>query len=179
MTKQKRNLKGQFNKGRTAWNKGKKMPKITGKNNYQWKGLNPGYFTLHSWLNKNYGKANKCENPNCKFKNPKRYEWSLIKGKGYQRQRENFFMLCCSCHRKYDIDDNWRKENSKAHKGNYPVNTKYYTLNGETLSLREWSKKLNIKHSTLGARINQSKWPLHIALSSNKYINQSDSPINN
>jgi len=60
-----------------------------------------GYTWIHKWLVKEYGKACKCENDKC----PRvynRYEWALIHGKNYEKNRNNFKMLCSSCHRKYD-----------------------------------------------------------------------------
>lgn len=61
------------------------------------------YGTIHIWLIKNFGKANKCENPKCDF-NSKTFDYALIKGKTYKRKRENFIMLCRSCHKKYDMN---------------------------------------------------------------------------
>ena len=57
---------------------------------------------IHDWIRENYGSANKCSNPDCKYNKPKRYEWALIHGKKYERNVENFIQLCPSCHRKYD-----------------------------------------------------------------------------
>jgi hypothetical protein len=76
--------------------------KLSGKNSHKWKGGNVGYCALHFWNRRHFGKANKCENPDCKYVNPKRYEWALIKGKPYSRDRNNFIMFCKSCHVKYD-----------------------------------------------------------------------------
>jgi len=66
-----------------------------------WKGDDASYFAKHMWILKHYGKANKCENPNCKCKNPKRFEWANISGQ-YKRGRDDYMMLCPSCHRKMD-----------------------------------------------------------------------------
>lgn len=59
------------------------------------------YRNIHAWLFDNYGKANRCENPNCEGKGAQ-FEWSLIKGKEYKKDRSCFQMLCSSCHRIYD-----------------------------------------------------------------------------
>lgn len=69
-----------------------------------WKGDNVTYETLHGWIVRRYGKANMCENVHCKFVNPRRYEYALIKGKEYKKIRDNYMMLCPSCHRKYDLN---------------------------------------------------------------------------
>jgi len=78
----------------------------------------PEYAAVHSWLKNHYGRAFKCENENCKSVNPKRFEWALIKGLEYKKDRNNFIMMCPSCHRKYDETDNSKANRSKAHKGN-------------------------------------------------------------
>lgn len=89
------------------WNKGKKMPEISGKNHYLWKD-NVGLAGVHMWLSKNYGNASKCENKKC-LKKSSLFEWSLKKGKEYKKIRSNFWMLCRSCHRKYD----WNEKKTK------------------------------------------------------------------
>lgn len=96
-----------FRKSQIPWNKGKTHLKES--KNPNWKGDNVGYTALHDWLRKNYGKASKCEH--CKTLNAKRYEWALIKGKKYQRKRENFIELCPKCHAKYDnkVPAGWNK----------------------------------------------------------------------
>ncbi len=74
---------------------------LTGRKNGAWKGDKVGYKALHRWLKDNFGKANKCENPECEGKS-KLFEWAKLKGKKYSHNRKNFQMLCRSCHRKYD-----------------------------------------------------------------------------
>lgn len=71
--------------------------------NKRFKGDKIGYSGIHSWLRINYGRANKCENKKCPYKNKKRFEWALLKTKNYQRRRENFWMLCRGCHASYDM----------------------------------------------------------------------------
>ena len=69
---------------------------------HNWKGDNINYHGIHAWLKREFGKANKCENKACKYGNPKRFEWALIKGKTYKRRISHFIQLCKSCHLKYD-----------------------------------------------------------------------------
>lgn len=59
------------------------------------------YNTVHNWINREYGKANKCENPECRGLS-KNYHWAKLRGKVYFRDRNNFWMLCVSCHHEYD-----------------------------------------------------------------------------
>jgi len=42
------------------------------------KAKDSNYYAVHKWLK---DKANKCENNDCNYKNPKRFEYALIKGK--------------------------------------------------------------------------------------------------
>lgn len=86
---------------------------LSGKDSPNWKGDKVGYEALHGWIKRTYGKANKCEEIECIYprKNmrgkmmlkPKRYEWSNISGL-YKRDREDWRMLCPSCHRKFDYE---------------------------------------------------------------------------
>lgn len=85
----------------------KKGSNLEEKNN-KWMGDNVGYMGIHLWLRSRYGDADRCENRENNILNFKckritnNYNWALIKGKKYERKRENFMMLCCSCHLKYD-----------------------------------------------------------------------------
>ena len=72
-----------------------------GETSRRWKGQEAGYVAKHLWIVKHYGKADKCEQVGCVFKNPKRYEWHNIDG-NYSRDRQDYVMLCPSCHRKID-----------------------------------------------------------------------------
>jgi hypothetical protein len=67
-----------------------------------WKGDKGEYMTKHAWFYNNIGKASKCENKSCKFKNPKRYEWANI-SREYKRELNDWIQLCPSCHRIYDF----------------------------------------------------------------------------
>jgi len=68
------------------------------------------YSSIHHWLYKYYGKANHCDNPNCKHICNK-FEWAVIHEKDYDYNIENFKQLCTSCHQKYDNQfDKWKKE---------------------------------------------------------------------
>ncbi len=73
------------------------------------------YSSIHSWIRKNFGSAQKCEGSNCTGPS-KRIEWALLKGKKYERKRENFIQLCKSCHVKYDATPEGRKRTGEAHR---------------------------------------------------------------
>ena len=88
----------------------KKINPKKGKFHHCWKGENCSYSTKHKRLYSTFGKANKCENKNCTYKNPKRFEWANISGK-YLRDRSDWQMLCTKCHHLYDfINFGARKE---------------------------------------------------------------------
>lgn len=79
------------------------------------------YRIVHDWLNKHYGKANKCESDHCTHKS-NIFEYCLKKGKDHDRDRENYLMLCRSCHRKYDMTEKMKKVLSDRIAGKYNKN---------------------------------------------------------
>jgi len=88
--------------GKTAWNKNKKMPQTANENHYRWhKDDVVKHQGIHAWLKRNFGKANKCENEKCDKTNSN-FEWSELRNSDGKRKRENYWMLCRRCHRKYD-----------------------------------------------------------------------------
>jgi hypothetical protein len=91
------------------------------------------YFRIHNWLSYYYGKANKCENENCKAVSPKRHEWALLKGKDHKRNRNNYIQLCPSCHRKYDYTQEHRNKISLSKKGKSAKNKCSVILNNNQI----------------------------------------------
>jgi len=71
-----------------------------------WKGDRAGYHAIHIWLSKHYEKGVSCDQ--CKTTDASRLEWANISGE-YKREREDYFVLCPSCHRLYDQKDQCRK----------------------------------------------------------------------
>ena len=88
---------------------GKWMKDKVGPLNSQWQGDNVSVRGIHVWLNRCFGKTRVCENVNCpgisNF-----YDWSKLRGKKYERKRENFWRLCRTCHNRYD-GKNYKKYN--------------------------------------------------------------------
>jgi hypothetical protein len=92
---------------------GRKLPehikKITNKNltlpktyykeseHFNWKGDNVGYRGLHYWINRELGKPIKCTFCN----STNNLEWAN-KSHEYNRDKNDYFSLCKSCHKKYD-----------------------------------------------------------------------------
>jgi len=70
-----------------------------GEKHYNWKGDKVSYRTLHNWIVKNYGKTNRCEI--CDGRKAKMFDWHNLSG-NYKRERDDWQMLCRSCHMKID-----------------------------------------------------------------------------
>lgn len=87
--------------------------------------ITKNYSTVHAWIRRKYGKANICEESTCNGKS-KRFTYAKIKGKRYSRKRENYKMLCYSCHVQYDMG----KDTIKRMKKNSFNAKKTYCLAG-------------------------------------------------
>lgn len=81
-----RDVLGRFPKGKNK-----------GSDNHKWLGEDVGYFALHTWINRELGRAVKCET--CGSINN---VWWANKSHKYKRDREDWKQLCCICHRKHD-----------------------------------------------------------------------------
>lgn len=66
------------------------------------------YNDLHKWLKYHFGKATRCENIDCS-KTSQKFEWSLLSGKEYEKERSNFWQLCKHCHARYDMKSTCQK----------------------------------------------------------------------
>lgn len=81
----------------------KSLEGIKGKNAPNYRRV-VGKSQVHKWLDTHYGKPSICESKTCDKKTVKRwFDWALKTGKTYERNRNNFFRLCRSCHRRYDL----------------------------------------------------------------------------
>ncbi len=69
------------------------------------------YRNLHHWLDRHFTK-DKCEGDTCPDKGY-RLCWSLKKGCEYERKRENYLILCNSCHTRYDFSEETRKKQAE------------------------------------------------------------------
>ncbi len=88
----------------------KKRLHMTGKKHWNYK-EKPLYGTIHDWVGYHYGKANKCENPDCTYpridsKNrlllkPRMFVWANITGT-YKRDINDWRQLCQSCNLIHD-----------------------------------------------------------------------------
>lgn len=78
-------------------NKGKhfiKRPDVEGELNQNWKGDSVSYRSLHKWVARKLGKANRCEN-NPLHKST-RYHWANISHE-YKRDLSDWKQMCPSC----------------------------------------------------------------------------------
>lgn len=79
--------KGWIKKGNIPWNKGKMRGNYIG-----------GYDAIHEWVERWYGKPEKCEKCNSKIN----VQWSNMSGK-YFRDISDWQRLCKKCHCRYDF----------------------------------------------------------------------------
>ena len=66
---------------------------------WNWKGMQPGYAAVHSWIFKYFKKISKCDL--CGKTDAKKYEWANKSGR-YLRIDSDWIRLCKACHFKYD-----------------------------------------------------------------------------
>lgn len=59
------------------------------------------YVNIHRWIYYHYGKADHCENKDCKGEG-KRFEWAHLNGSPWTKDIKNFIQLCSKCHFEYD-----------------------------------------------------------------------------
>ena len=115
---------------------------------YEKQGLTKGqYYTIHHWLLKNYGQADKCENTDCTNVNAKRFDHALKDGCLYEKNINNYIKLCRSCHMKYDMTDESRKKKSLAGKKGTKkvINSAGFIFN----SVTEAHRKTGISHTSI------------------------------
>lgn len=76
-----------------------KLNMRSGEQHHNWKGDNPGYASVHEWMERWYGKPKKCAC--CGTESAKVFDWANISGK-YLRDSLDWERLCRSCHMKKD-----------------------------------------------------------------------------
>ena len=113
-----------FKKGNTPWNEGKELPydvwnkgtkglckpnitsfkteDVTGEKNFRWKGEDVGYYALHLWMKRNFDWPDSCEFCNSQ----ENLELANVEY-NYDRDPDNWKILCHKCHQKYDRNNNW------------------------------------------------------------------------
>lgn len=77
------------------------FPKPKGDKSWAWKGDKAHIRTKHMWIARTFGRPEACDNVNCLGRS-KFYDWANISGK-YKRDRSDYFRLCRSCHKRFDM----------------------------------------------------------------------------
>jgi len=95
--------KSRIGKERSENTKNKIRKSLWGENHFAWK-KKATYGIVHYWLKQNYDQDNKCE----ECKKEKLCDWAKIRGKKYERKRENFKRLCRRCHKIYDLGKKYK-----------------------------------------------------------------------
>lgn len=82
---------------------------------------NKEYDAIHAWMRYNFGRQPNCEKcgKEGSKKNHWNIDWALVRGKTYERKRENYIGLCKSCHQSYDNPMPEWCENEKCDKPHY------------------------------------------------------------
>lgn len=102
------------------------------------------YNHIHYWLRYNFGPASCCEELSCK-KISTSYSYALLKGKKYEEKRDNFIMLCRSCHTLYDQTKEGLKSMAKKNK-------KIMNVRFSTAEAREKWRQSRIKSYELNGK---------------------------
>lgn len=96
----------------------------------------------HTWLHRNYGKPGQCENRENKFLDftcneiSKRYAYALKHEKQYSKDINDYYILCYSCHKKYDFQKGWKGSSTSFKKGTIPWTTGKKKINGEYIKIK-------------------------------------------
>ncbi len=91
----------------------KNQPDKRGDKNPNWRGDKVGKIGVHIWLRKFFVKTKVCSHCGIKKEGLCGTDWALIKGKNYERKRENFMELCRKCHAIYDKTKEYCKNGHK------------------------------------------------------------------
>ena len=76
-------------------------PRTRREGNHAWRGEEATYEAAHQWLDYHFGhEKTRCQRCGTEDGN---FEWAFIgENGGYSRDRDDYRVLCCSCHRTYD-----------------------------------------------------------------------------
>lgn len=77
-----------------------------GEKNHKWKGDNAGKLAMHSWVERQKGKASTHKCVDC---NEQALDWSNV-DHSYKRRLKDYSARCRSCHYRYDRKNNLKKK---------------------------------------------------------------------
>jgi hypothetical protein len=83
-----------------------------GEKNWQWKGDEVSYRSLHKWVERQLGKPRCCEDCGDKSLSHRQYHWANLSG-NYKRITTDWRRLCCKCHKAYDKQMKLQKLNQE------------------------------------------------------------------
>ena len=83
-----------------------------------WKGDKVGYHGLHSWVNRNFIRPDKCEICSKPDNAQRRQQWAKKDHSNNSRNREDWIYLCAKCHVNYDISHQNKSINFDRNKNN-------------------------------------------------------------
>lgn len=66
--------------------------------------------SMHKYLDYHYGKPTVCEHCKKEYIGKSKMDWALKKDRTYSRNKKDYFRLCRSCHRKYDLTEEKKKK---------------------------------------------------------------------
>jgi hypothetical protein len=118
------------------------------------------YNEIHKWIRETYGKADRCENNECKGIS-KKFDWALKTNCSYKKDMTSFIQLCRSCHVAYDFTKQRSNKISKAQIGE--LNSFYGKCFTEEMKEKQRSKK--ISKSVRAFNINTSEEIIFISIS--------------
>lgn len=79
--------------------KGYKADKVA-----NWRGDKVGYYALHHWIYREYGRPDTCEHCQTAGLTGHKIHWANKSGE-YLRDRADWLRLCASCHKRYDKEN--------------------------------------------------------------------------
>lgn len=83
----------------------------SGPNHANWKGDRVGYFGVHAWMVRHFGRPSRCDH--CGTTTAKQFHWANV-DHTYRRVREEWMRLCISCHLRHDYAHGLRRKRGKA-----------------------------------------------------------------
>ena len=99
---------------------------LKGDKHCNWKDENVTITSKHVWLINNFGSANRCENRENKIfdfecnNKSQRFAYALKHSCEYEKNINNFYQLCYSCHKRYDLKKGWKGSSTVFKKGHIP-----------------------------------------------------------
>lgn len=99
---------------------------LRGDKHQNWKGESVNRVSKHAYLINNYGTASVCDNREkqifefkCNGKYNK-FDYAIKHNTEYSKNIDDYYRLCRSCHKKYDLQKGWKGSSTSFKKGDKP-----------------------------------------------------------